>query len=160
MSPGTTDERAVRGWSIAVVLAAGLLFVLGGGWANLRGSAGEGSGEIVLPVALEPERGELPAPPTHFRWIPGTEGATSQLVLHKMTYEPMWSSPPLRGVSEYDVPLEAYDGIAAGEPIVWRVREARDGKPLGSSAYVTFTFRVDSRGYGPGEAPTEYEYMD
>jgi hypothetical protein len=77
-----------------------------------------------------------------------------------MTYEPLWSSAPLEGVSELDIPLSAYDGVAAGEAVVWRIREAYDGKPLGSSEYVTFAFRVDNQGYGPGEAPAISDYLD
>jgi hypothetical protein len=159
---GTAGEAAaVRGWALAAVAAAGLLFVLGGGWANLRGSAVRADGKIALPVALEPEEGELPTPPTRFRWTPGTPGATAQLVLHRMTYEPLWSSPPLEGgVSELGVPLSAYHGVEAGHVLVWRVREALDGKPLGSSAYVRFAFRVDADGYGPGEAPAVSDYLD
>lgn len=150
----------VRAWSWVILLGSVLLFVLGGGWANLRGSAGGGTQEIKLPVALEPEWGEVSTPPTHFRWEPGTEGATAQVVIHRMSYEPLWSSPPLRGASELDVPLSAYDGVAAGVPLIWRVREALDGKPLGTSAYVKFVFRVDNQGYGPGEAPAVSDYLD
>jgi hypothetical protein len=156
------DSAAVRAWALATVGAAALLFVAGGGWANLRGAvpARSDAGGITLPVALEPERGELSAPPTRFRWKPGKPGATAQLVLHRIGYEPMWSSPPLVGVAELEVPRSVYDGVGAGEPLIWRVREAMDGKPLGSSEYVTFTFRVDNQGYGPGEAPVLYDYVD
>jgi len=153
------DASGVRGWAWATVAGAALLFVLGGGWANLRGAAAP-AGEVTLPVAVEPQRAELPTPPTHFRWTPGTPGATAQLVLHRMSYEPLWSSPPLQGVSELEIPLSAYDGVAAGVPVVWRVREAYDGKPLGSSEYVTFAFRVDNQGYGPGEAPAVSDYLE
>jgi len=151
---------SVRAWCWASVLAAALLFVVGGGWGNLRGPAGADAGEPKLPVAVAPERAEYPTPPTHFEWIPGTPGATAQLVLHRMTYEPQWSSAPLEGASELDIPLSAYDGVGAGQALVWRVREAYDGKPLGSSDYVTFAFRVDSQGYGPGQAPVSDDFLD
>jgi hypothetical protein len=163
--PGAGAEAAaVRAWAGTVVLGAALLFVLGGGWANLHGAVGPGSARHgatgpSLPVALEPLRGELPSPPTRFRWTPGTPGATAQLVLHRVTYEPLWSSPPLLGVSELEVPLSAYDGVGAAMPLTWRVRETLDGKPLGSSDYVMFTFRVDNQGYGPGESVTT-DYLD
>lgn len=163
--PAGAEAAAVRAWAVVAVLGAALLFGLGGGWANLRGAAGPRAAwprgaEPALPVALEPQRGELPSPPTRFRWTPGTSGATAQLVLHRVTHEPFWSSPPLVGVSELEVPLGVYEGIGAGQPVMWRVREALDGKPLGSSEYVTFTFRVDHQGYGPGESPAVYEYLD
>jgi len=156
---GTRAVAGVRTWSWVAVAGAVLLFVLGGGWANLRGPLPT-DGEVRLPVPIVPETGELPTPPTHFEWIPGTPGATAQLVLHKMTYEPLWSSPPLVGVSELDIPLSAYDGVGAGETLVWRVREAYDGRPLGSSEYVRFAFRVDNQGYGPGQAPARSDYLD
>lgn len=151
-------DAGIRFWSAAVLAASVLLFVLGGGLRNLRNRT-TAEPPVSFPVALEPARGTLPEPPTHFRWTPGREGATAQVVLHRRSYEAFWSSAPVVGTSELDVPLSAYDGIAAGELLMWRVREAYDGKPLGSSDYVRFAFRVDNHGYGPGQAPAVSEYL-
>jgi hypothetical protein len=143
-----------RLWAAAVVLLAAALFVLGGGFRMLRGPERLDPEQVAVPVAREPS-GELGTPPTRFVWTPGHPDALAQVVLHRADYRPIWSSEPVRGVSELEVPLDVWKGKAAGRTYVWRVREVLGGKPISSSAHLEFTFRRDWAGYGPGEGPPE-----
>lgn len=155
------DAAVLRVWSGILGGCALLLFLLGGVRENFRPpGAGRPAAEIALPVPLEPE-GEYPAPPTTFRWKPGGDGVDLyQVVLHRASFERFWESAPLRGVTELTIPREAYDGIPAGQQLYWRVREVSGGRARATSAYTPFRFRVDSKGYGPGEAPFTYDLVE
>jgi hypothetical protein len=157
LAEGGGAERAkslpVRIWGAVVVVGAVALFLLAGGWENVRpvfpGPAGETE---VLPLPVSPQ-GSHPSPPLHFRWKASADDVDfAQVILYRRSYERFWESGPTVG-NEVTVPLQAYEGVGAGETCYWRVREVADGKPRGSSPFIEFEFAVDSRGYGPGEAP-------
>jgi hypothetical protein len=150
----------LRVWSAVVVVGALALFVLAGGWSNSRPTFSAAQTEVeVLPLPVSPE-GSQPSPPLHFHWKPSrTDVDFAQVILYRQSFERFWESAPTAG-DEVTVPVEAYDGVGAGETCYWRVREVADGKPRGSSAFVKFDFAVDSKGYGPGEAPPPELFLD
>ena len=154
------EARSHRLWAIVVLLGTALLFFLGGGVGALRGPERLDISTLQIPVLLEPVAGELPTPPTKFRWTPGHPDAVAQVVLHRQDYVPLWSSQPLSGVSELEIPREVWEGRPAGRTFLWRVREALGGKPLGSSAYVEFTFRRDWMGFAEGKLPPQLLKLD
>lgn len=153
-------QRVARIWGSVVGVTALVLIVAGGALDNVRVRLGSDPAKYRMPVGLEPARGEYPEPPTLFRWEPGHPDAVAQLLLHRRNFEMLWSSPPLRDTDHQEIPLRAYEGVGAGEVIMWRVREALDGKPIGTSAYTSFRFLKDLQGYGPGEAPETYKFLD
>jgi hypothetical protein len=110
---------------------------------------------------LEEPLGEVPTPPTRFRWTPGEgEIGLSQVLLFRANLDLLWSSAPLPGgVHELEVPLTLYDGVPAGEKLYWRVREVHLGKPRATSALENFVFEIDSRGFRKGEADVLFDYV-
>ena len=154
---GGGAERAgalpVRIWGAVVVVGALGLFLLAGGWENVRPVFPGPTAETeVLPLPVSPQ-GSQASPPLHFRWKASADDIDfAQVILYRRSYERFWESGPTVG-NEVTVPLQAYEGVGAGETCYWRVREVADGKPRGSSPFIEFEFAVDSRGYGPGEAP-------
>jgi hypothetical protein len=160
-APGATTPANVAPsrWTAVVLLAAALLVVFGGGVGTLRGPDAIEPDEIRLPETIEPA-GNVPTPPTTFRWKPGREDAVAQVMVFKSNFEPLWTSAPLQGKSELTVPVEIYEGQAAGAMLCWRVREVVFGHALGSSEYELFSFRIDSKGYGPGQAPAISDFVE
>lgn len=145
--------RATRLWS-AILVGAGVALALFGG--ALQGFRPEPSGRIptdaVLPVALEP-RGELPAPPTVFRWTPGGDDVDLvQVAIYRSNLEAVWQSSPVQGSSIEVDPREVFEDVAAGEQVSWRVREISRGRARATSAAQVFSFAVDVHGRGPAQS--------
>ncbi len=148
-----TEPAAARPWTL-VLLAGAAALALGGDVAgNFRPEpSGAVDPDTPLPVPLEPE-GELPAPPTVFRWTPGGDDVDlAQVVLFSSNYEVFWQSGPLEGPPLEIVPEEVFAGIPAGEPLAWRVREVARGRPRAASRMVVFSFTVDAHGRPIGES--------
>ncbi|MGQ0720430.1 MAG: hypothetical protein ACT4PE_02525 [Candidatus Eiseniibacteriota bacterium] len=157
--PDAKATVASSPWTAVVLITAALLVVFGGGVGTFRGPEAIELDEIRLPETIEPE-GDVPTPPTAFRWTPGVEDALAQVMIYKPNFEILWTSAPLEGKSELAVPLEIYEGQAAGSPLYWRVREVIRGHALGSSEYEMFSFRIDAQGYGPGQAPAISDFVE
>ncbi|MFN8179992.1 MAG: hypothetical protein U0167_18815 [bacterium] len=154
--PRDPVEVPARVWSAVFVVAGILLVALGGAVQGFRPEpSGAVPADTPLPTLGEPQ-GPLPAPPKVFRWTPGgTDVDLSQVAIYRSTLEPLWQSSPVRGSSIEVEPSEVFQGVPAGEELLWRVREVSHGRPRASSAYGRFKFAVDTRGLGPGAAPPE-----
>jgi hypothetical protein len=159
MTENLPANTAASPWAPVVLIAAALLALLGGGIATFRGPDVVDLEAVRLPVTVEPT-GNVPTPPTAYRWTPGTEGAVAQMMIYKPNFEILWTSPPLEGTTELTTPIDIYQGQAAGAPLYWRVREVLRGHALGSSEYEMFSFRVDANGYGPGQAPALSDFAE
>ena len=146
----------VRVWSAVLVVAGILVAALGGAVQGFRPEpSGAVPADTPLPTLSEPQ-GDLPAPPKVFRWTPGgTDVDLAQVAVYRSTLEPLWQSAPLRGSSIQVDPADVFQGVPAGEELLWRVREVSHGRPRAASAYGRFKFAVDTRGVGPGAAPPE-----
>lgn len=149
-SPATPDP-SIRAWSVAILALAAAILVLGGGVANFRPVSRDlVSPDTPIPVGIEPE-GVQDTPPTEFRWTPGGDDVDlAQLILYRGDRKRLWQSAPIRG-SDFEVPLDAYRDIPAGETLYWRVREVRRGKARAAAAFVAFWYQKDLQGRGPGE---------
>jgi hypothetical protein len=151
-----TSGRPSAGAVIAaacVLVAAVLLFFAGGALEGFRPEpSGRIPGDTKLPVGTSPE-GELPAPPTVFRWEPGGDDVDlSQVIVFDDRRDRLWQSVPVKG-SELTVDVEhVFAMAAAGHVYSWSVREFRAGRPRATSALVQFSFDVDVHGRGIGES--------
>jgi hypothetical protein len=149
-------EGPTRVWSAVFVVLGILVAALGGAVQGFRPEpSGAVPADTPLPLLGEPQ-GDLPAPPKVFRWTPGgTDVDLSQVAIYRSTLEPLWQSSPVRGTSIEVDPADVFQGVPAGEQLLWRVREVSRGRPRASSAYGKFKFAVDTRGLGAGVAPPE-----
>lgn len=149
----TEPSTAARPWAF-VLLAGAVLVALGGDLAgNFRPEpTGAVPADTPLPIPIEPE-GDLPAPPSVFRWTPGGEDVDlAQVVLFRSNYEVFWQSGPLEGPPLTVVPGEVFAGVPAGETLAWRVREVSHGRPRAASGMTVFSFAVDVQGLPVGQS--------
>jgi hypothetical protein len=159
-APPDPERAALAVWGPVLLLAALGVFLAGGGPANFRSPPPAGLPEgAELPVAIEPS-GLIDAPPRRFVWRPGGTPDLSQLVIYDEGFLVIWASRPLPpGTSEWEVPPEVFEGALPGRKHYWRVRQVAGGKPHASSDAVEFIFRVDTRGFGPGEGSPPDQFL-
>lgn len=155
-TPGPDRDRPTRGGRIAaacVVGAALLLFLFGGAFEGFRPvPSGRVPEDTTLPVGTYPQ-GELPEPPTIFRWEPGGDDVDlSQVIVFDDRRNRLWQSVPLAGREVAIDAARVFERAAAGRVYSWSVREFRRGRPRATSALVQFSFDVDVHGRGIGES--------
>ena len=155
LPPAMNDlpPAATRFWSAVLVGAAVVLVLAGGAFRNFRPEPpARVPADTAIPVIQEP-KGQLQTPPTVFRWTPGgTDVDLAQIAIYRGNLEPVWQSSPLQGSSLEVDPHELFEGVAAGEPLYWRVREISRGRPRATSSFAPFSFAVDVHGRGPEES--------
>jgi hypothetical protein len=135
------------------VAAAVVLVFAGGAFESFRPEPpAKIPPDTPLPVVLEP-KGDLASPPKVFRWAPGGPDVDlAQVAIYRKNLEPLWQSSPIQGSSLEVDPRELFEGVGAGEPLVWRVREISQGRPRATSAFELFSFAVDVHGRGPAQS--------
>jgi hypothetical protein len=153
--PRASDEAVARrayaraGLTLA---AAALAFGL---FAALRPNGGPDANPVEPPRQPEPiaPEGTFEEPPLEFRWTPGGDDVDfSQLIVYRDDMNRVWASGPVEG-SEVTLPVSVYEGMPAGIPCYWHVREVSAGRPRATSRIAQFEFERDLEGYGPGQNP-------
>jgi hypothetical protein len=153
MKTGEPAPPVVRIVGILALVGALVLLVLGGVPENFRAlPSGRIPADTPVPVILAPA-GEQEQLPTVFRWTPGGPDVDfSQVLVFDDSLSRIWTSAPVRG-SELTVdPAIVFDGIQAGTPCAWSVREVYQGRPRATSALQEFSFNHDWLGRPIGES--------